>query len=243
MASKKSISLVVPVYNEKEIIEETVRVFLDGLSELTANFELIIIDDASCDGTAEIAESIAAKDSRVRLLRNRANIGSGGSLWLGFKMASKELIVSNFADRPFNLSELGQALPLLEQEGTDFIIAVRKDRSANSLSRKLTSYVNFLIIRLLFNPKVDDFQFAQIYKREILNGIELISSGTFVPPELIIRLVDRGYRFKQFSCQFHKRTKGRSKCGKLSEYVKTAKEIVKFWNYRNSQKNRFSYAR
>lgn len=224
----KGISLVIPVYNEEQIIAESVDIFKNKLSSVTVDFEIILVDDGSTDSTPQIIDNLASLNKRIRTFHNKKNIGSGISLWLGFQHASKEFVVSNFADRPFDLSDLKQIMPLFDSTDIDFVIVTRKDRSANSLYRKITSYVNFLLIRLLFNVRVADFQFVQVYKRKIIENLNLISTGTFVPPELIIRLINHGYKYKQAKCDFHKRQKGSSKCGRPREFIKTIREMLIF---------------
>lgn len=225
---KKSISLVMPVFNEEEIIEETIDIFVNSLSALFYDYEILVVNDGSLDATAEILNRISTKNPKIRIFHNYKNLGSGVSLWRGFKESTKELILSNFADRPFDLMDLKFIVPLFDSKELDFVIIVRGDRGANSLFRKLTSYINFLLIRLLFDVKINDFQFVQIYRKSVFSEINIVSTGTFVPPELMIRLVSRGGRYEQVRCKFHRRTKGKSKCGRLSEYAKTFKEMITF---------------
>jgi glycosyltransferase involved in cell wall biosynthesis len=224
----KSISLVIPVFNEEEIIEETITIFTEKLSLLFNDFEIIVVNDGSFDRTAEILNHISAYNSKIRVLNNKKNIGSGISLWKGFQEAGKEFLVSNFADRPFDLNDLNRIMPLFDSEDLDFVAVIREDRGANTPFRKLTSWANFLLIRFLFRIEINDFQFVQVYRNSIIDGLTLISTGTFVPPELMIRLVSRGHTYKQISCKFYKRPEGKSKCGNPREYIKTFKEMLAF---------------
>jgi glycosyltransferase involved in cell wall biosynthesis len=224
----KSISLVIPVFNEQEIIEETITIFTEKLSLLFNDFEIIVVNDGSFDRTAEILNRISAYNSKIRILNNNDNMGSGISLWKGFKEARKEFVVSNFADRTFDLNDLNRIMPLFDSEDLDFVAVIREDRGANTPFRKLTSWANFLLIRFLFRIEINDFQFVQVYRNSIIDGLTLISTGTFVPPELMIRLVSRGHTYKQISCKFYKRPEGKSKCGNLREYIKTFKEMLAF---------------
>lgn len=225
----QSISLILPVYNEAAIVEETVHAFLAGLAVLTADFEVIVVDDGSDDATGAILGRMAADDARVRVLCNLKNIGSGQSLWRGMQAATKELVLTNFADRPFDLADGEAVLEPLNDGVTDFVVVARQDRHANSLYRKLTSLTNYVLIRLLFGVPIMDFQFVQAYRRDILTGIALDSTGTFVPPELMIRLIDKGYSYQQVICPFHRRTGGYAKCGRASVILTTVREILQFW--------------
>ncbi len=224
-----SISLVVPAYNEESIIAESADIFCRKLSGITNDFEIIFVNDASKDRTGAILDSFCSSNHKVRLINNDKNCGSGASLWRGFKEARKELVLSNFADRPFDLDDLEPILPLLDDNKIDFVVVARKDRSANSFYRKLTSYVNLLAIKILFNLKIRDFQFVQIYRKKILDGINVVSTGTFVPPEIMIKLLAKGHKYKEAECKFHKRPQGFSKCGDAATIIKTLKEMFAFW--------------
>jgi glycosyltransferase involved in cell wall biosynthesis len=226
--SPSSISLVVPVFNEKEIIEESVAVFREVLSRICADFEIIIVDDASDDGPSEILSAIAPRYN-IRLTRNPVNLGSGMALWRGFRAARNELVVSNFADRPFDLGELVNILPFFSSGAVDFAVVVRRDRSANSFFRKITSWMNFLLIRALFGTEIKDFQFVQIYRKRVLENINITSKHTFVAPEIIIKAILSGYKYKQYVSDFHPRPEGRSKYSNPWLILASASEIFLFF--------------
>ncbi|MBU4334470.1 MAG: hypothetical protein KKD07_08530, partial [Candidatus Omnitrophica bacterium] len=119
--------------------------------------------------------------------------------------------------------------PLLISFIIDFIVIARKDRSANTFYRKITSLSNYFLIKILFKADISDFQFVQIYKKEILEGITIRSKETFVPPEIMIKLINKGHRYQEVSYPFHKRTSGKSKCGHPLKIIRSISEILKFW--------------
>jgi glycosyltransferase involved in cell wall biosynthesis len=225
----KSLSVVLPVFNEEEILEETTCIFLQDLSRLQSDYEIIIVDDGSSDQTGKIADSLAEKIGCLKVIHNPKNLGSGKSLYLGFKEARGELLIGNFADRPFDLKELRNILPLFDDQNTDFVVVARTDRSANTFYRKLTSLLNYWLIRLLFRVRVSDFQFAQIYKKEIIETISIMSTQTFVPPELIIKALYNGFKMIEYRSKFYPREKGNAKCGKPKVIFKTLHDIFRFW--------------
>lgn len=228
MKINKSISLVIPVYNEAEVIEESIDIFTRILREITEDFEIIVVNDGSNDGTGEILKRMSIFNNKLIVIDNRTNFGSGYSLWNGFKEAKKELIISNFADRPFDLNELPNILHIFDNEKPDFIVVIRKDRSANTLFRKITSILNYILIRLLFRVKVKDFQFAQIYRKKILKDINVESKHTFVAPEIIIKLVSLGYKYKEYKANFYPRLKGKPKYSNPKFIIKSCLELLKF---------------
>lgn len=222
-----SISLVIPAFNEEEILEESIEIFKENLSSICEEYEIIIVDDGSTDRTGEIANQLAERHKLVRVIHHSINKGVGAALLTGFQTAKNELVLTNYIDRPFDLRDLRGILPLFKE--ADFVVVVRRNRSANPPFRKLTSMINYLLIRLLFRVRVKDFQFVQIYKRSILDNIRIKSTGSFVPPEIIIKALHKGYRMKEFEAAFYKRPGGVAKYGHPRRLLHSIQEIFSFW--------------
>lgn len=229
ITSSPDVSLVVPVLNEQEIVAETIEVFLRDLSSVCNNYELIVVDDGSTDNTRQILQNLSLiYGEKLKIITNLRNLGSGRSLIIGFKNAKFPLVATNFADRPFELKELKNIFPLFLQ-GADFVVVCRHNRSANNIYRKLTSIINYYFIRLLFNVKVRDFQFVQVYRREMLYNLNVNANHTFVPPELIIRALSKGYTIAEYKTAFYPRSKGKAKCGHPRIIFYALCDLFKFW--------------
>lgn len=223
-----SLSYCVPVYNEAEILDDTIGIFLrdaGSLPDVVRDFELIVVDDGSTDGSAAIAAQWAERDPRVALVRHRRNAGVGAAIATGLAHASKDWFSVNCADRPFALRDVARLRPLFE--AADLVVVSRTDRSANSPYRKLTSWVNYLLIRLLFRIPVADCQFVQFYRTAWLKGVEIVSRGTLVPPELILRMVRRGARIAEARLPFHARPGGVAKCGHPKHAIRALAEMAR----------------
>lgn len=228
MSSPYSVSLVLPVFQEEETIATTLAV-LDGyLSKRGADYEIIIVNDGSTDRTGQILEALAYNNRHIKVIHNISNKGSGKSLYIALKAARFDLMVTNFADLPFDICELRQVESMIS-DNVDFVVVVRKDRSANTFYRKITSWVNYWLIRLLFGVKVSDFQFVQVYKKHVISAIEVKSSGTFAAPEMIIKAIRKGFVFKEYKTDFYPRKSGKAKCGSLRVILQTIYEMSRFW--------------
>ena len=223
-----SLSYVVPVFNEAEILDETLRVFvqeLDALDGIVADFEVLVVDDASRDGSAEIARAWAERDSRVRLLRHPTNLGAGVGILTALAHATKEWFSVNCADRPFDTRDIRSVAPLLAE--SDVVVVARTDRSANSPYRKATSWVNYQLVKLLFRIPVEDCQFVQFYRTRHVKDLRILSRGTLVPPELIMRAVRNGARLRQLRLPFHRRPGGTPKYGHPRHALRTLLEMAR----------------
>ncbi|MBI5639479.1 MAG: glycosyltransferase family 2 protein [Nitrospirae bacterium] len=226
----ESISMVLPVYNEEALLEETVKSALLKLSRFSDTYEIVIVDDAGSDRTGVIADKLAAEYPQITVLHNIVNMSVGISVLRGLKVAKGDIIFHNSADCPFDIDDLALALPLLKD--ADVAVAVRIDRSAHSVWRKMTSLGNRTLIKLLFMPGIDDMNFIQVYRRKVLNDpdvINLISrSPAFVTPELLIRARKRGYRIAQFNAVFHRRKAGKASFGRPHDILWTFYDMLRF---------------
>ncbi|MFH1094496.1 MAG: glycosyltransferase family 2 protein [Candidatus Omnitrophota bacterium] len=227
--SKYAISLIVPVFNEEEIVGETVKIYLEDLSGIFDEYELIVVDDASTDYTVELLGALEQfYKGKLRVIINEKNLGSGRSLLRGMQSARFPYVATNFADRPFDTKELRNVM-MLFVENIDFVVVCRSDRSANTIYREITSLVNYYLIKLLFGTKIKDFQFVQVYRLNMLYNIKVDASGTFVPPELMIRALAAGYRNLEYRTTFYARGKGKAKCGHPKVIFQTICEMLSFW--------------
>lgn len=222
-----SLSLILPALNEEELIKETIDVYNKKLSKLFQRYEIIVVDDGSKDKTSQIIKRLLKKNSHLKVITHEKNLGVGRAILDGFRAASMEFVMTNSADRPFNLEDLMRGKEFFES--SDAIVVSRFNRSANPFFRKLTSKVSYYLVKTFFRVPISDFHFVQIYRRSVLSSIEVISEDTFAPAELLIKLYKKGYRFSEFKAVFHRRTKGQSKYNNPIRYLKYLRELLKFW--------------
>jgi glycosyltransferase involved in cell wall biosynthesis len=223
------ISVIILAYNDMEIVEGSIRYVVSTLTRLAERFEVIVVEDCSTDGTREIVQRLEREIPEVRPIYHAQNRGIGDGLRDGFQAARYDLVCTNCADLPFDVADLAQAVPFMQSRQADVCVMVRHDRSANSNFRKLTSYVNYCIIKLLFNIPIHDYNFVQMYKRQVCQSIKLHAKDVFVPPELIIRSYEAGYKIVEFRATFHPRQGGRSKYGHIKHFIRTLKDQILFW--------------
>jgi glycosyltransferase involved in cell wall biosynthesis len=221
-----SLSLVMPAFNEEANVEAAVRRSLAALERATDEFEILVVDDGSTDRTAAIAEGVAREDPRVRVLRNGRNLNYGLSLRRGLREARCEWILHDGMDLPLAPEDLGLFTPWFAE--CDVIVARRADRSAHSPWRRLTSWVNGALLRLLFAPRARDLNFVQFYRRSFAQSVTVEStSPAFVTPELILRAEHGGARVREVVAQFRRRPHGRGHFGRLDDIAWTLGDMLR----------------
>ena len=165
-----SISVFFPCYNEQENVGRTVEKALEVMQQLNADFEVIIVDDGSSDGTGRIADEIAGRDGNVKVVHHEGNLGYGAALQSGFKAATKELVFYTDGDGQFDIGEMPPLLTLMEQY--DIVSCYRLNRQ-DSIIRKINGWGWTWLGCMMVGLKVRDIDCAfKLYKREIFDKTE-----------------------------------------------------------------------
>jgi glycosyltransferase involved in cell wall biosynthesis len=203
-----SISVFLPAFNEEENIEQAVMDSVNILKEISDDWEVIVVNDASLDRTAEIADRLARDIPNVKVIHHQKNTRLGGALRSGFTNATKDLVFYTDADNPIDMRDLAQAVPLMAN--ADFVTGYRLNRE-EPLKRKVYSRCYNWLIRLLFGLKVRDVNFSfKLVKREVLKKARLRSMGSFIDAELLIEARKYGFRIKELGIKYYPRTRGES---------------------------------
>lgn len=221
-----SISIFLPAYNEEDNIERSVLNSVKVLKEISNDWEVIVVNDASLDRTGEIAEKLSHEIPGVRVIHHEKNTRLGGALRTGFANATKELVFYTDADNPIDMNDLKQVIPAMNE--VDFITGFRLNRE-ETLKRKVYSRCYNWLIRLLFGLKVKDVNFSfKLVKQEILKKVRLHSMGSFIDAELLIEARKYGFRVKEVGVRYYPRTKGVSTLASPSVIFKILDEL---WVY------------
>lgn len=219
-----SISVFFPCYNEQENVGRTIEKSLAVLEKLGADFEVIIIDDGSTDDTGRIADDIAGRDNRVRVVHHERNLGYGAALQSGFKAATKELVFYTDGDGQFDISEMPPLLELMEQH--DIVTCYRLNRR-DSVIRKINGWCWTKLVCLLFGLKIRDIDCAfKLYKREIFDNIELSSTGALIDTEILARAARKGYSMTQKGVHHYPRTAGAQSGANIRVILRAFRELL-----------------
>lgn len=222
-----SLSMVVPAYNEEELLEEFVAKSVQDLSAVTDDFEIVLVNDGSTDRTMEIARRLAMEVPQLKVVDLKRNLGNGANVMVGFRHATKEVVFNNTVDAFFNTEDLKWIVPELDRY--DSISGYRSDLSANNLYQKMLTLGNLTLIRTLFPLKLRAYQTVQFHRRSLFDDIQIEARSSFVSPELLIKAHATGRTVGEVQVVFHPRTKGTAKGGGLKHVVRTFRDIFRFW--------------
>ncbi len=222
-AADPRVSIVIPVYNEREDVQRLHQGIADAMGD--ERFEVLYVDDGSNDGTSGILDEIAREDPRARVVHFVRNYGQTAALTAGFRNARAPILVTMDADYQNDPADIPMLLGHLEHH--DVVCGWRKDRKDTWLTRKLPSQAaNWLISALSKVPLHDYGCTLRAYRREFVEDIPLYGEmHRFIP----IYVTWAGARLTEVPVRHHPRIHGETKYG-LSRIFKVLLDLttVKF---------------
>lgn len=206
MDERPRISVFFPTYNERENLPIIVQKTKSVLERLASEWEIIIVDDGSFDGTSQLADEMASQDPHVRVVHHPRNMGYGAALRSGIEASRMDLIFYTDADNQFDVEELAKFLPELEH--ADLVVGYRKHRQDPAF-RLFVAKVYNLLIRTLFGLKVRDIDCSfKLGKRSLLQSFRLCANTGLGDAELLLKALRRGARVVELPVTHFQRTLG-----------------------------------
>ena len=220
-----SISMVLPMFNEKDYVQKTIGLATRTLDTITDDYEIIIVNDASTDNCGEIADGMAKANPRIKVIHHKVNSKLGATLRSGFAHAKKDIVIYSDMDLPFDLEEIKRAIRIMELTNCDIVTAYRHDRTSEGLLRTVYSAVYNVLIKILFGVRVRDINFAfKLIKSLLLDSVTLESKGSFIDAELIIKASRAGFRISQFGIDYFARAEGQSRLSGIGDILQILRE-------------------
>jgi glycosyltransferase involved in cell wall biosynthesis len=223
-----SITVFFPAYNDEGSIALMVERALALLPRFTDDYEVIVVNDGSSDGTAEILNALERAQPHVRVIHHPKNRGYGGALRTGFLNATKDLVFYTDGDGQYDVNELARLIPLLTAE-VDVVNGYKRKRS-DSRRRIVLGALYKRLARLLFRLPIRDVDCDfRLMRRGAIQSIELLSTSGVVCTEIIYKLHRAGYRFRETPVHHYPRLHGASQFFTLRRVAKTAFDFFGLW--------------
>lgn len=221
MNPSPDVSVVVPLFNEEPNVAPLVEQVRDALAE--EEWELILVDDGSSDGTAGVAAEAAERDDRIRLVRLARNFGQTAAMQAGFDRSRGDIVVTMDGDLQNDPRDIPRLLARVRQ-GCDLAAGYRKDREDAFLTRRVPSRLaNALIRRITGVPLRDNGCSLKAYRREVVERLHLYSDlHRFIAP---LAAATAGAEIEEVTVRHHPRRRGESKYG-LSRTWKVLADLI-----------------
>ncbi len=225
----KSITVSMPAYNEAENIEAMVQDVIQVLDTLADDYEIIVVDDGSSDGTSEVVKSLEQRHPQVRLVQHKVNQGYGAAVFNGLVSASKELVFFTDSDRQLDFQEVEKLLALIDQ--ADLVVGHRAPRR-DPFMRKLNGWGWSGLVTVLFGYTARDIDCAfKLMRREVIERLkdEVQSRGATFSAEFLVRAKRAGFRIKEVPIRGHRpRIAGSQTGARMDVILRAFKELLLF---------------
>jgi glycosyltransferase involved in cell wall biosynthesis len=207
-----AVSIVIPVYNEADNLDELVARIDAAMTPVGRSFELLLVDDGSRDRSSEVLERLALDHHWLRPLELIRNYGQSTALQAGFDHARGEYVVTLDGDLQNDPVEIPRLLDLLEADpAIDVVSGWRRERQDRTWSRKVPSWLANRLISAVTGVRLHDYGCAlKVYRRDIIDNLRLYGELHRFIPALA---ADAGARIVEEPVLHHPRTRGQSKYG------------------------------
>ena len=221
------ISILVPIFNEEESIEDSHREITEVMRRWGRRYEIVLVNDGSTDGTGQRMDALAATDPNVRAVHFRTNYGQTAAVTAAIDYSRGSILVPIDADMQNDPADIPALVRKLE-EGFDVVSGWRKQRKDRSLTRVMPSRVaNWLISRVSGVALHDYGCSLKAYRRDVIDDVRLYGEmHRFIP----VYAYMNGGRVAEMPVNHRPRLRGQSKYG-LNRVVKVLLDllVVKFF--------------
>ena len=200
------LSIVIPVYNEKDTLQEIFR-----LVQLAPyDKEIIAVDDASTDGSREILGRLAQEYENVKAFYHERNQGKGAALRTGFAQVAGEVVIIQDADLEYRPVDYPALLEPIEQNVADVVYGSRMVGGRPHRVLFFWHYMGNRVVTTLSNMftnlNLSDMEVGyKVFKAQVLEGIRIKSDRFGVEPELTAKIAKGGWRIYEVPIQYHGR--------------------------------------
>lgn len=207
-AAPPFLSVVLPVYNEKDNLDRLMVELRDTLEGLGLSWEVLFVDDGSSDGSLEGMKKIRAENANVRIIRHRRNLGQSAAMATGFRMARGDVIATMDADLQNDPADL--PLLMAKLDGADVVIGWRRERK-DTLVKKMSSRIANGIRNWMTDETVHDTGCSlKVFRSEFVRRTKLFDGmHRFLPTLMKLE----GARVEEVKVRHRPRTHGLSKYG------------------------------
>jgi glycosyltransferase involved in cell wall biosynthesis len=204
------LSLVIPVYNEADNLRPLCQRIHEALATTNWTYEVVMIDDGSTDGSAQILACLHAEDPQFKVLRFRRNFGQTAALAAGFAYAHGDVIISMDGDLQNDPRDIPRLVAKLN-EGYDLVSGWRINRQDPLIWRRLPSQIANWLISLTTQVKLHDYGCTlKAYRRDLAKELKLYGEMHRFIPALA---GDWGAKIVELPVMHYPRERGRSKYG------------------------------
>jgi glycosyltransferase involved in cell wall biosynthesis len=228
------LSILVPVYNERTVVERSLAQVLSAPLPENMDRELILVDDCSTDGTSAILDRIAAEDPRIRLVRHPVNRGKGAAVRTAIQHAEGDFCIVQDADLEYDPREYPKLLQPLLDGHADAVFGSRYLRGEQTrilpFWHSMINKFLTLVSNMFCNLNVTDMETCyKVFRTDLLKSIPVRSDRFGFEPEITMKASKRKLRIYEVPISYHGRTYEEGKKIGWWDGVKVFGVILRYW--------------
>lgn len=211
------LSIVIPMFNEAENIESTLKTVEEALASFEGTYEIIAVNDGSIDHTLETLKRIESQNEKIKVVSYSKNMGRGMALRKGFQESKGEMVVSIDADLSYDPQYILDLVHALKTgQDTDLVLASPympggSVQGVPALRLWISKLGNIILRFAMPNRIYTSTGIFRAYRKRVLDSLELESDGKEIHLEILSKAMALGYHIKELPVMLKGRKKGRSK--------------------------------
>ncbi len=221
---RPNLSLFFPVYNDENTVERVTLKALNVLSQVAADYEVLIIDDGTPCRAGRIADDLAAKHPKVRVIHHPRNLGYGAAIRTGLSAVRFEWVCFTDGDDEYDVRDLTKLIRL--RKYYDLIITFRYAKAYSGF-RMFISWVYNVSLRYLFKTRYRDISTGlRLIRRDLINELDLHATSPFIGAEIAIKTMLKGFPVGEVGIQTFPREFGSGSSTSIRNIIATIRDML-----------------
>lgn len=225
---RPSISAFFPCYNDAQTIGSMVVAAGETLRTLTSDFEVIVVNDGSADGSGAVLSELQESCDYLRVVTHEANRGYGGALQSGFASATKDLVFYTDGDGQYDPRELADLHSALSPDVD--VVQGWKIKRSDPFYRTVVGWAYCRFVRFMFSLRTRDVDCDfRLIRRRVIESFPLTSSGGSITVELVTRIEQGGFTIRELPVHHFPRLHGKSQFFNFRRISRTLRQLGRLW--------------
>ncbi len=193
MEKKASVSIIIAAYNEEKNLGNAITTIDDTVKRAVTDYELIVIDDGSRDGTGAIAEEFAKKIPKIKVVHFKKNTGYGAVYKEGIRLATKEYVMQLPGDNGVHRDSIAQILGKMGD--ADVVMSYVINQKDRPLIRRVVSALFTTVLNILFGLNLKYYNGTVLYKLDLVRQTQMTTSSFAFQAEILVQLLKKGHTY------------------------------------------------
>ena len=220
----KSITIMFPLYKDKKTVKKMILNSLNILKKVTKNYEIIAVDDGCPEKSGKIAKEYTKRNSKIKVIFHKKNLGYGAAIKTGLKKSKSECIFTIDGDAEYDVNVLPKLLK--ESKNSDLVITHRYKKKYNT-SRMLISWVYNTLLRFLFNTPFKDISSgSRLINKKLVKKIKINTNTPFLGAELAIKANYLGYKVSEVGIHYYPTTFRSGNSVSMINIIRTIRDMI-----------------